>query len=695
VTKFLSRFKSTAGKGQPKPEDSPTSLRNKRRLRRQQTLRDRLWLTAGLGGVALVGIGWLTLEQSLPDTSNLATVTAVRSGTITIKSSDGFILHQSGPASREQLTQQQIPDQLEKAFIATEDRRFYQHHGIDLQGILRAVSSNVLSGSVVEGGSTITQQLARTTFLNQEHSALRKIREARLAQKIEGRLSKKQILERYLNLVYLGGGAYGVADAAWVYFSKPVKDLTLPEMATLAGLPAAPSVYSPLVDPQRARQRRDLVLDRMQSVGYITAAQAATTKATPIKVKPSTPKNLTNETPYFTSYIQEQLPRLISDQEIKAGGLTVETTLNLKWQESAEKAVEDAVYYDGPGQGFEQAALVALDPRTGEVKAMVGGSNFEQSQFNRVTQARRQPGSTFKGVVYTTAIAAGFSPYDGYLDAPYVVDGYQPNNYGKTHSGWVSMLNALTKSINVVAVKVLIDVGFEPVMKMANTMGIQSKLQPIYSLALGSTEVSLLELTNAYGTLAAQGMHAKPHGIRRVLNRQGKVIYNAAAKPKRVVDKDTTAIVTWMLESVVTNGTGTPAQIGRPVAGKTGTSEQARDLWFVGYIPQLVTGVWLGNDDNYPTSGSSGTAAYTWHEFMAPVVKGLPVEKFPSLPKLEGRKGSIKAKPIRPKSAYTGTLPTAEEVPSGDSAYGGDSGDGSYYENGSSDSDYYPQNESE
>jgi len=646
--------------------------------------------------VALVGIGWLTLEQSLPDTSNLATVTAVRSGTITLKSSDGFILHQSGPASREQLTQQQIPDQLEKAFIATEDRRFYQHHGIDLQGILRAVSSNVLSGSVVEGGSTITQQLARTTFLNQEHSALRKIREARLAQKIEGKLSKKQILERYLNLVYLGGGAYGVADAAWVYFSKPVKDLTLPEMATLAGLPAAPSVYSPLVDPQRARQRRDLVLDRMQSVGYITAAQAATTKATPIKVKPSTPKNLTNETPYFTSYIQEQLPRVISDQEIKAGGLTVETTLNLKWQQSAEKAVEDAVYYDGPGQGFEQAALVALDPRSGEVKAMVGGSNFEQSQFNRVTQARRQPGSTFKGIVYTTAIAAGFSPYDGYLDAPYVVDGYQPNNYGKTHSGWVSMLNALTKSINVVAVKVLIDVGFEPVMKMANTMGIQSKLQPIYSLALGSTEVSLLELTNAYGTLAAQGMHAKPHGIRRVLNRQGKVIYNAAAKPKRVVDKDTTAIVTWMLESVVTNGTGTPAQIGRPVAGKTGTSEQARDLWFVGYIPQLVTGVWLGNDDNYPTSGSSGTAAYTWHEFMAPVVKGLPVEKFPSLPKLEGRKGSIKAKSIRPKSAYTGTLPTAEEAPSGDAAYGGDSGDGSYYENGSSsDSDYYPQDESE
>jgi len=630
-------------------------------------------LGAGLGGVAILGAGWFALEQSLPNTANLPRATSIRSGTTTLVSSDGFVLYQAGPATRQPLKIGQIPDQLEKAFIAIEDRRFYQHSGIDPQGILRAASSNILSGEVVEGGSTITQQLARTIFLNQERSALRKLKEARLAQKIEAQLSKDQILERYLNQVYLGAGAYGIADAAWVYFSKPVQELTLAETATLAGLPAAPSVYSPIDNPEIARQRRNLVLERMWQAGFITATEAATAKTSPVTVEQNTPLRLKDHTPYFTSYIQEQLPKVVPTQELKEGGLTVETTLNLKWQQVAEDAVEEAILYSGPAQGFEQAALVALDPRSGEIKAMIGGPSFEKSQFNRATQAKRQPGSTFKAIVYTAAIAAGLSPHDGYLDAPYVVDGYEPKNYGKTHSGWVSMRNALTKSINVVAVKVLIDVGFDPVIKLAHQMGIQEKLQPFYSVALGSTEVTLLELTSAYGTLAAQGVHTPPHGIRRVLNRQGEVIYDANFKSKRVVDQGTTAIMTWMLENVVTSGTGTPAQIGRPVAGKTGTSEQARDLWFVGYIPQLVTGVWLGNDNNHPTAGSSGTAAYTWHEFMVEVVEGMPVQKFPKVPKLEGRKGSIKAKPVQPKSAYTGTLtPEEDQRSNSDSYYQGD-----------------------
>lgn len=657
----MTKFKDRPARGN-RPKPSSRRLSARRKARRQQFIRDRLWLGAGIGIVALLGVGWLRLEQSLPDTSNLALETSIRSGTVTLKSSDGLILHQSGPASREQLQMQQIPNQLAEAFLAIEDRRFYQHHGVDPQGILRALSSNILSGGVVEGGSTITQQLARTTFLNQELSALRKLREARLAQKIEGKLSKDQILERYLNLVYLGAGAYGVADAAWVYFSKPVSALTLPEIATLAGLPAAPSTFSPLTNPEAARQRRNLVLEQMQSLGFITAAEAAAASATPVTVNPSPPKHLHDETPYFTSYVQEQLPQVVPAAVLKEGGLTVETTLNLEWQQAAEQAVEKAILYRGPAQGFEQAALVAIDPRSGEVKGLVGGPSFEKSQFNRATQAERQPGSTFKGFVYTTAIAAGLSPTDGYLDAPYVVDGYEPKNFGKTHRGWISMGNALTRSINVVAVKVLIDVGFDPVIKLANQMGIESKLQPIYSLALGSTEVTPLELTSAYGTLAAQGLHRKPHGIRRVINRQGEVIYDADFKPKRVVDPGTTAIVTSMLENVVLNGTGTPAQLGRPVAGKTGTSEQARDLWFVGYIPQMVAGVWLGNDNNSPTGGSSATAASTWHEFMTEVIEDMPVQKFPPVPKLTGRKGSIKAQPVHPKNAYTGTLePQPEE----------------------------------
>ncbi|HEY9846266.1 MAG TPA: transglycosylase domain-containing protein, partial [Candidatus Caenarcaniphilales bacterium] len=449
MTKFLPKQKDKAPKG-GKPEPTALSLKIKRRLRRQQTLRDRLWLGLGLSGVALMGIGWLSLERSLPNTSNLAAVTSVRSGTVTVKSADHVILYQSGPATRENLKLQQIPDQLVKAFIATEDRRFYQHQGLDFQGILRAITSNVRSGEVVEGGSTITQQLARTALLTQERSALRKLKEARLSQKIEHQLSKAQILERYLNLVYLGAGAYGVADAAWAYFSKPVNALTLPEMATLAGLPAAPSVYSPLSDLEVARSRRNVVLERMRTAGYITVAQAKSASATPLVVKSSPPKRLDNQTPYFTSYIQSQLPQVVPPDELNLGGLTVETTLNLKWQRAADQAVENAIRYDGPAQGFAQAALVALDPRNGEVKAMVGGPSFQQSQFNRATQAQRQPGSTFKALVYTAAIAAGLSPYNSYLDAPYVVDGYEPHNFGKTHRGWVSMNDALTNSINVV-----------------------------------------------------------------------------------------------------------------------------------------------------------------------------------------------------------------------------------------------------
>lgn len=637
-----------------------------------------------------MGLGWLFVEQRLPGAADLKTMTAMREETLTLKSMDNAIFYQAGPATRETVTLQQMPDQLVQAFLATEDRRFYQHHGIDLQGIGRALVTNILAGSVEEGGSTLTQQLARIAFLNQEQTLTRKLREALLAIKIDATLSKQQILENYLNQVYLGEGAYGVADATWVYFGKSIQELTLPEMAILAGLPAAPGAYSPVADPAAAKQRRDLVLQRMERDEFITAAEANAARQAPIQVNPQSPKRLDNLAPYFTSYIQKQLPRVVPERELKAGGLTVETTLNLKWQQAAQKAVLDTVNYDGPAQGFSQAALVAIDPRSGEIRAMVGGTDFQASQFNRVTQAQRQPGSTFKTFVYTTAIAAGFSPNDGYLDAPFNVDGYKPKNYHKEYKGWVSMADALTYSLNTVAVRTLIDVGFEPVIKTASAMGIGAKLQPFYSMALGSSEVTLLDLTTAYGTLAQQGVKTEPYGIRRVINRAGKVIYEAEVKTKKVVDPQTAAIVTWMLEDVVKDGTGTAAQLNRPVAGKTGTSEESRDLWFVGYIPQLVTGVWLGNDDNYPTGGSSSTAAYTWKDFMKEVVPTLPVEKFPELPKLDGRKGSIKAQPARPNRMYNVSVAEAEETTEAESDYSSESNgyaeDSTYYEE---DSDYY------
>ncbi|MBG1241182.1 transglycosylase domain-containing protein [Nostoc sp. NZL] len=623
----------------------------------------RVWFWAGLGvggGIVALIYGVSLIDRSLPDQTELNAV--VREQTLTIKAADGTILQQQGEAAREQLKLEQIPDNLKKAFIASEDKRFKEHNGVDPQGIVRAGLNNVRSQGVVEGASTITQQLARILFLKQEQTIWRKLKEVRLAQKMENELTKDQILERYLNLVYLGGGAYGVADASWVYFSKSPDQLSLAEMATIAGLAPAPSLYAPDKNPEAAKRRRNLVLLRMQEDGVITTDQRQAAVQEPLTLKSSLPKRVQVESPYFTSYIQKELPKYVSPNVLKSEGLVVETTLNPAWQKVAEEAVAKTLRNQGRWENFKQGAMVAIDPRNGEIKAMVGGKDFGKNQFNRVTQAQRQPGSTFKGFVYATAIASGKSPYDSYQDAPFVVDGYEPKNYSEKFRGSMNIRDALTGSINVIAVKTLIDVGFTPTIKLAHDMGVKSELKPTYSLALGSNEVNLLELTSAYGSFATQGLHTEPHGITRILNRQGKVIWSANFKSKRALDADSAAIMTWMLRNVVEAGTGAAAQLGnRPVAGKTGTSDEARDLWFIGYIPQMVTGVWLGNDDNRPTYGSSGSAAYTWREFMKKAVEEMPVEKFPKRPKLEGRKGTIKAQSIKPKQVLNRSISSNDD----------------------------------
>ncbi|HEY9641968.1 MAG TPA: PBP1A family penicillin-binding protein [Coleofasciculaceae cyanobacterium] len=644
---------------------------------RKRPLYQRWWAWSivgvglGAGGLVIAGVKTVeALNKDLPEMKDVLTYT--RAGSMTIKSADGTVLQQIGAATRQKVALTQMPPHLPEAFIASEDQGFYQHKGVDYVAIARASLANVLSGQVKEGGSTITQQLARIVFLDQERSIGRKVREALLAQKMEEELNKKQILEQYLNLVYLGSGAYGVADAAWIFFSKPVNKLTLGEMALIAGMAPAPSAYSPLVNPEYARERRNIVLQRMIHVGSITEAEGNAAMAEPIKLKPGPVRNATSPVPYFTSYVQQQLPRLVSKDELEVGGLTIETTLNLKWQKHAQEVVKNAIANYGPGEAFEQASLVSIDPRNGEIRALVGGDDFDKSQFNRATQAQRQPGSTFKAFVYSTAIAAGFSPYRGYVDAKYVVDGYEPHNYGKNYRGSVSMKDALTSSINIVAVKTLVDVGFNPVVKMAQRMGIKSKLLPAYSLALGTSEVNLLELTSAYGTLANQGNHVEVHGITRILDRFGKVIYQADFKAQRALDADSAAIMTWMLQGVVQGGTGGSASLpDRAVAGKTGTSEKRRDLWFVGYIPQLVTGVWLGNDDSSPTWGASSTAAATWYDYMINLVDDIPVEKFPELPdNIDDREGSIKAEPVHPGKVYAAASsgPSRESDESEDSS---------------------------
>ncbi|WP_083887189.1 transglycosylase domain-containing protein [Nodosilinea nodulosa] len=615
-------------------------------------LRPLFWVVL-LTGAGIAGGGTRAYRilqatnAALPDSS--AALTYQRDGTVTMVSADGVILQKIGPASRETITYDDIPKYLVDAFIASEDQRFYEHNGVDYRGIARAVVANVQSRETVEGASTITQQLARIVFLDQERSYQRKLKEALMAIKLEKSLTKEQIIERYLNLVYLGSGAYGVADAAWIYFGKTIDQLTVAESAMIAGMAPAPSLYSPVVDAESARNQRDRVIRRMLETNTITEAQANEALNADVDVSPKQPKFLYSEFPYFTIYVQKQLESVLSPDQLEAGGLTVETTLNVVWQRRAEETIENAVVRYGSWQGVGQAALVAVDPRNGEIKAMVGGTNFNSNnQFNRVTQAQRQPGSTFKTFVYSAAIAGGMSPYKNYMDARYVVDGYEPKNYSKRYSGSMDLRQALRNSVNIIAVKLLVDVGFDPVIELAKRMGIESPLLPAYSLALGTSEVNLLELTSAYGTLDNKGVHRPAHGIRRVLDSNGEVIYENPNESVQAIDADSAAIMTWMLRGVVEGGTGGNAYLGRPVAGKTGTSEEYRDLWFVGYIPQLVAGVWMGNDDNTPTHGASSTAAAIWHDFMAKLTDDIPVEQFPSLPRLGGREPTITLSPLKP-----------------------------------------------
>ncbi len=629
--------------------------------------RKRFWLGSGVGvGALSLGGAWLFVDSSVSQYKTAAALNYVRPGTITIQGVNGAVLLQTGNATRETLKLWQMPTNLKNAFVAIEDRRFYQHDGVDYKGVSRAMVSNVTSKHVVEGASSINQQLARVVYLDEERKDFwRKLREIRLAQRLGKELTKDQVLERYLNLVYLGEGIYGVSDAARVYFSKSVDKLTLGEMATLAAMPPAPNKYSPFVSLDFAGKRRNLVLDRMAEAKFITKAEAQTAKAEKLTPKRSPIPREEQQARYFTKYIEQELPQHISAKQIKAGGLTIETTLNPEWQKKAEEVVNTTVRQNRGS--FGQAAMVSVDPRTGGIKAMVGGTDFGTHQFNRVTQAKRQPGSTFKPFVYSTAIAGGISPNKTYLDAPFEIgldEGgrYKPKNAGKHFKGSISMRDALVNSVNIVAIKVLIDTGWQPIIDMAHKMGIKSKLDPVYSLALGGLEVNLLEITGAYTTFANKGIHNPVHGITRVINNKGEILYENKAKAVRVLQPDTTAIMTWMMRGVVNEGTAKSAQIGRPVAGKTGTTDKERDLWFIGFVPQLVTGVWLGNDNNKPTGNASSTAAYAWSRFMTTAVKTLPVEDFLPRPEnVDKRKPELKLDPVHPRYQRTLAVPADGE----------------------------------
>jgi 1A family penicillin-binding protein len=618
----------------------PRTDRSRVRASRTARIRRLSWtavlaVLALTGAVALVGGGVavgvaVAVGRQVHDVSRLY---APPSQTTRIYAENGELIASLYRENRRIVPLAAIPLTLRQAVIAIEDERFYTHRGIDPRGIARALWRNLREGQVVEGGSTITQQLARNLFLSQQRAISRKVAEMVLAVEIERRLTKDEILERYLNLVYFGQGAYGVEMAAQVYFGKSARDLTLAEAALLAGLIRAPSVYSPYRNLALARARQELVLQRMVQLGAITPAQAAAARAAPIRLAPASNAGLVGiRAPYFVSFILTRLLETYGEDLVYKGGLQVYTTLDPRMQALAEQAVRRGLEAAARRRlHATQAALVALDPRTGAIRAMIGGADFATSQFNRAWQARRQPGSAFKVFVYTTAIARGIPPTRVLEDAPvtYRIPGappWTPKNYDGKFSGPVTLRRALEQSINVPAARMIAELGPAAVVEVARKMGIESRLEPVLSLALGSADVTPLEMSAAFAALANGGLRVHPLAILKVTDARGKVLEEHRPRRELALEPDVAYIMTDLLKGVIERGTGRAAAIGRPAAGKTGTTDDYRNAWFVGYTPYLVTAVWVGNDDNTPMRRvvGGGLPAEIWAAFMKPATQAHP-----------------------------------------------------------------------
>ena len=532
----------------------------------------------------------------------------------------------------------QVPEHLKDAFIAVEDVRFYDHAGVDPKGIMRALIANITNKGVAEGGSTITQQLAKNAYLTQDRTYKRKIQEIFLALQLERRYTKDEILELYLNQIYFGQGAYGVQAAAKTYFGKDVKDLDLNECAMLAGIPKSPNYFSPLNNLQAAQERKAVVLDQMAKYGYISSSTAAKTKAESLNlVKPQ--KQETNGlAAYFIDYVTQQMIEKYGADAVYQEGLKIYTTLDVDMQKAAEAAMQNLPTYstDGSGNKQPQGALVAIEPSTGYIKAMVGGRGTDQ--FNRATMAERQPGSSFKPFVFAAALENGLTPSSTVEDKPINIGGWQPQNYSRNFNGTVTMRYVAEQSLNVPTIKIAQEVGMEKIIYLAEKMGISTFVKEgsandmNYAVSIGGMTkgVTPLEMTSAYGTFANDGVHVEPVAIVKVLNQKGEVLEEAHPKSEQVLKKSTANNLTSMLMGVIARGTGTRANIGRPAAGKTGTTDNYQDAWFVGYVPELVTGVWVGCDDNARMGSMTGgpTPATIWKAFMSKVVQGMPNKNF-------------------------------------------------------------------
>lgn len=537
---------------------------------------------------------------------------------IRVRAANGQVLVQMGPSFGRWLTYDQIPPEMRAAMISTEDRRFRSHIGVDPIGIVRALGAAVLKNHKVSATSTLTQQLARNIFLTNNRSFVRKIKEGILALALERKFSKNQILELYLNRVYFGGGAYGIDAASRKFFGHGADHLSLGEAAIIAGLVKAPSNYSPTADVEAARDRSSVVLQTMVRNGFITADAAAGVDPAKVRVEKTTNNNSVR---YFTDWALPQLDTLIDET---ADPIDVWTTLDPGMQVAADRSIR------ANAPAGLQGALVAID-RDGAVRAMVGGKDYVNSIYNRATQAERQPGSSFKLFVYLSALESGMKPTDTIVDEPVTIDGWSPRNSTRTNLGPVTLREAFSRSINTISAKIGQQVGFSTIADMARRFGITTPISTYPSMVLGSSDVRLIEMTRAFASVANNGVAVTPYGIRRVVTADGRMLYQHDADEGRVlVAPWVAAEMTDLLQSAVLSGTGRAAQIGRPVAGKTGTTTSNKDGWFIGFSSGLTTGVWMGRDDAKPVGGlQGGTApARAFHDFMTVAVAKRPVEQF-------------------------------------------------------------------
>ena len=537
----------------------------------------------------------------------------------------------------------EIPKVVHYAFIAAEDSRFYQHQGFDIQSIFRALFKNFEAGHIVQGGSTITQQVAKLMYLSPEKKYIRKVKEAILSYKIDKYLTKDEILNLYLNQIYLGHGTYGIESASLGYFGKSAKELTLPEAALLAGLPKAPNTYSPFLYFERAKQRQAYVLSRMVEENYITQAEMDKAVKAHLKLRDIKPKD--KVAAYFVEHIRRYVQEKYGADVLYKEGLSIYTTLNLAAQKAARDALEKGLAEledrEKYKRGLVQGALYCMDVKTGAIRAMVGGRDFSKSEFNRATQSRRQAGSAFKPLIYTAAFDKGMNPSTRFVDSPIVFEDpsqegglWKPKNFDEKFLGPITMRTALVQSRNIVTIKILQEIGIDYAASYAMNMGISSPIARNLSLALGTSGVTLQEIVNAYGVLANGGKKVTPFFIKKIVDRTGNVFEETKVKSEQVIDPRIAFMTSYIMRDVVESGTGRRVKsIGRPVAGKTGTTNNIRDAWFIGFTPSLIAGVWIGFDQE-TTLGKNEVggraAAPVWLYFMEKVMQRTPVEDFPT-----------------------------------------------------------------